>query len=184
MKIKARNIEILKSINGTKLMLEIDKESVNSLTRQYNEKTLSGDLAIEIKKWREKRSLNANAYFHLLVNKIADKLNDSDYNVKVRLNTSYGTIATDSANNQIIIKLPKQADITEFYDYAKWIADKTEKDGVETSYYVFYKQTSKLDTKEMTRLIDGTIQEAQELGIDTVTPNEKAKMLAQWESAR
>ena len=42
-------------------------------------------LDIEIKKHREKRSLSANAYFHVLVNKIAAETGESDDEVKRRL---------------------------------------------------------------------------------------------------
>ena len=138
------------------------------------------DLSIEIKKWYEKRSLNANAYFHLLVNKIAEKLRIGNDECKIRLNLEYGTVATDSNGQKVIVKLPKSVNVVEFYPYAKWIADKKEKT-ITTSYYVFYKQTHTLDSKEMARLIDGTISEAQALGIETITPNEKQKMLSLWE---
>lgn len=180
MKIKANGFEILSGVNGTKLLLTVAKESVGNLIMANNDKALSGDLAVEIKKWTKKRSLNANAYFHLLVNKIARVLNVSDDEVKIRLNIQYGSVAVDSNGNEVIIKLPKSVDITEFYDYAKWIADKQEK--VETSYYLLYKNTHKLDSKEMAQLIEGTISEAKELGIETITIEEKARMMALWGS--
>ena len=180
MKIKATGFEILNGIHGTKLMLAVAKESVANLITANNDNALSGDLAVEIKKWTKQRSLNANAYFHLLVNKIAEKLKVSDSEVKIRLNLEYGTPATDKNGNQVIVKLPKEVEVTQFYDYAKWIADKQEK--VMTSYYIFYKQTHTLDSKEMARLIDGTISEAKELFIETITPEEKAKMMALWGS--
>lgn len=178
MKIKATSFEILNGINGTKLMLAVAKESVGNLITANNDNALSGDLAVEIKKWTKSRSLNANAYFHLLVNKIAEKLKTSDTETKIRLNLEYGTPATDKSGNQVVVKLPKEVEVTQFYDYAKWIGDKQEK--IMTSYYVFYKQTHTLDSKEMARLIDGTISEAKALGIETLTPDEKAKMIALW----
>lgn len=36
------------------------------------------------------------------------------------------------------------------------------------------------DTKEMSRLIDGIVSEAKELGIDTRTPEELSLMLEEW----
>lgn len=179
MKIKATSFEILNGINGTKLMLAVAKESVSNLITANNDNTLSGELAVEIKKWTKQRSLNANAYFHLLVNKIAEKLKTSDTETKIRLNLEYGTPATDKSGNQVVVKLPKEVDVTQFYDYAKWIADKQEK--VMTSYYIFYKQTHTLDSAEMARLIDGTIQEAKELRIETLDEIEKKRMIANWE---
>ncbi len=180
MKIKGQVLDVMSGARGTTLLLQVDKDSVFNLRRAFNEKELEGDLSVDMKKWRNRRSLGANAYFHLLVNRIAEKLNQSDSEIKVWLNLEYGTPATDSAGNEVVIKLPKSVDITEFYDYAKWIADKQEK--VETSYYLLYKNTHKLDSKEMARLIEGTISEAKELGIQTATPEEQAKMMALWEA--
>ena len=37
-----------------------------------------------------------------------------------------------------------------------------------------------MDTKEMARLIDGTIREAKELGIETDTPETLARYQAEW----
>ena len=177
MKIKATFKDLSNGVQGTTLALQIDKDSVFNLRRAFNEKELDGELSVEIKKWRNTRSLNANAYFHTLVNKIAEKLNASDSEVKIRLNLEYGKPAVDNGGNPVVIKLPKDVDIKQFYDYSKWIADKKEPSGIETSYYMLYKQTHTLDTKEMARLIDGTIQEAQQIGIETISPAEKEKMM-------
>ncbi len=175
MKIKATFKDLSNGVVGTSLSLQVDKDSVFNLRRAFNEKELDGELSVEIKKWRNTRSLNANAYFHTLVNKIAEKLKVADSEIKIRLNLEYGTPATDKNGNNVVVKLPKEVEVTQFYDYAKWIADKQEK--VMTSYYLFYKQTHTLDTKEMARLIDGTIQEAQQIEIETISPAEKEKMM-------
>lgn len=175
MKIKGQVLDVMNEARGTTLLLQVDKDSVFNLRRAFNEKELEGDLSVEMKKWRNRRSLGANAYFHLLVNRIAEKLNQSDSEIKVWLNLEYGTPATYGSGNEVYIKLPKEVDITEFYAYAKWMYDKQEK--VETSYYMLYKQTHTLDVKEMFRLIEGVIYEAKELGIETITPAEKEKMM-------
>ena len=46
-------------------------------------------LDVEIKKHREKRSLSANAYFHVLCNKISAETGESEDAVKRRLVVSY-----------------------------------------------------------------------------------------------
>ena len=52
-------------------------------------------LDVEIKKHREKRSLSANAYFHVLCNKISAETGESEDAVKRRLVVSYGALARD-----------------------------------------------------------------------------------------
>ena len=51
---------------------------------------LEGDVSINVKKVRGKRSLNANAYFHLLVGKIAEKNRTSKAFTKNLLMARYG----------------------------------------------------------------------------------------------
>jgi hypothetical protein len=40
--------------------------------------------------------------------------------------------------------------------------------------------SSKYDTREMSVFIDGIVQEARDLGIDTDTPEQIARFMAQW----
>lgn len=132
--------------------------------------------------YRESRSLNANAYFHVLVDKIAEKMKLGADEVKVKMVLEYGTMATESGE-PVIVALPKSANISDYWTYAKWIADFTAKNGKPYSQYVFYKHTHTLDKNEMARLIDGVVYEAQELGIETRTPDELASLIENWEGA-
>lgn len=150
---------------------------INNLNAFANDKKT---LKIDIDEWKNKRSLNANSYFHLLVNEIASVMKIGNDECKIKMNLEYGSVATDKNGNKVIIKVPSDVDISKFYDYAKFIAEKEEK-GLKLSYYVFYKQTHTLNSKEMARLIDGTVEVAKELGIETKTPEELAKMKALWD---
>ncbi|MCM1222916.1 MAG: hypothetical protein NC548_51540 [Lachnospiraceae bacterium] len=134
----------------------------------------------EITQYRERRSLDANAYFHLLVGKIAEKLNTGNEETKRRLNLEYGAPALNDDGTLLVVKVPLGTDITRFYPYPKFYRDKKEINGKISNYYLFYKPTHELDTKEMARLIDGVVNEAKELGIDTRTPEELASMKSLW----
>ena len=48
------------------------------------------------------------------------------------------------------------------------------------TFYKIYRGSHTYDTKEMSVLIDGTVMEAKELGIETMTPAELAEMKARW----
>lgn len=130
--------------------------------------------------WREQRSLNANSYFHVLVDKIAKKMKLSAHEVKRQMVLDYGTIATEGGD-QIIVALPASADVSVYYPYAKWIGDFVAKNKKKYSQYVFYKQTHTLNKSEMAKLIDGVVYEAKELGIETRTPAELASLIENWE---
>ncbi len=130
---------------------------------------------IDIKKYSPKRSLDANAYFHLLVDKIAEQLRIGNDECKVKMVLEYGTVATDEEGAKVGIKLPKSVNVNSIYPYAKWF-DEREENGKKFNCYLIYKQTHTLDSKEMSRLIEGVVYEAQELGIKTATPDEIAQM--------
>ena len=134
------------------------------------------DIAVELGKFRKQRSLDANAYFHLLVDRIAKELNKGADEIKRQLNLDYGTIMRDEKGVKIGFKLPVNVDVNVIYPYAKWFDERVE-NGVKFNCYILYKETHTLDTKEMSQLIDGTVQEAQALGIETKSPEEIANML-------
>ena len=137
------------------------------------------DVWVEIKVWREPRSKDANAYFHVLVNKIAEAQGLGDDEVKRSLVVEYGTLARDDDGQLIGAMLPAGADIDQFYPYTR-IYKTMVLEGREYECYLFYKRTHTLDTKEMARLIDGTIYVARELGIDTDTPEQIARYKEGW----
>ena len=137
------------------------------------------DCDIEIRKHRNIRSKNANSYFHVLVNKIAGETGESDEEVKIRLITSYGTLAKTSDGKYLMFVLPREADATEYYKYAE-VYDQREVNGVMCNMWKVYKDSHKMDTKEMARVIDGAIQEAKELGIETDTPQQIEEMKRKW----
>lgn len=131
------------------------------------------DVEVSIKKWRAKRSKDANAYFHVLVNAIAMARGLSDEEVKRDLVTQYGTIAVHEGY-KVGFKLPVAVDVETIYPYTR-MYKQVEENGMLMNCYLVFKQTRYMDTKEMAHLIDGAIQVAQELGIDTDTPDQKAR---------
>ena len=137
------------------------------------------DCDIDIRKHRNIRSKNANSYFHVLVNKIAAETGESDEEVKVRLITSYGTLARTEDGKYIMFVLPKDADATDYYKYAVLYDERTV-NGTICNVWKVYKDSHKMDTKEMARVIDGAIQEARELGIETDTPKQIEEMKQKW----
>lgn len=125
----------------------------------------------EIKPYRKRRSTDANAYFHVLVNKIARVVKRSDEDVKKQLVFDYGTIASDEQGLKAGFKALKEVPITRFFKYAKPIGECIENNKTFVKYLI-YKETHTLDSAEMARLIEGTIEEAKQLGIETLTPIE------------
>ncbi len=147
--------------------------------REGYEALKDGPVEITVKKWKPRRSKDANAYFHVLVNQIAEVLGKSDDEVKTDLVLRYGAIARDKDGLKTGCMLPEGVDAADYYRYSKWYKDEIV-GGKRYSCYLFYKQTHLMDSKEMARLIDGAVQEAKELNIDTDTPEERSR----WESLK
>lgn len=133
----------------------------------------------EVKEYKNKRSNDANAYFHVLVNQLARYHNIADDEMKIKMNLQYGTIAKDEHGNSIGVKIPQGTNIKQFYDYAKWFGE-CEENGLKFDKYLFYKRTHLLDTKEMSYLINGVVQECQDVGIETKTKEEIDSLLKSW----
>ena len=166
---KGRIIDFSMSFGGKqRITLELDTDF-----REGYEVLKDAVVEIMIKKWRAKRSKDANAYFHVLVNQIAMARGLSDDEVKRNLVTQYGAIAVQDGY-KVGFKLPASVDVETIYPYTR-MYKQVEENGMLMNCYLVFKQTRYMDTKEMAHLIDGAIQVAQELGIDTDTPEQKAR---------
>lgn len=131
---------------------------------------------IQVEKWNDKRSLQANAYFHVLCNKIAAATKSSMDDVKKMLVQQYGTLARGSDGKLAGAILPPNTNVDDFYPYYKWY--ETDERGF--NKYLFFKQTHTLTKDEMNRLIQGTVDEAKALKIETLTPQEISQMMNRW----
>lgn len=125
----------------------------------------------EIKPYRKRRSLDANAYFHVLIDKIAKATKRSAVDIKTQLVFDYGAIARDKNGIKVGFEAREDVPITQFFKYAKPFDEEVKKNK-RFIKYIIYKETHTLDSAEMALLIDGTIEEAKQLGIETLTPVE------------
>lgn len=153
------------------------RELVFKLAKVADEDERVFDLVIH----REKRSLNQNAYYHVLLGQVADKLRISKSRLHNDMLRHFGqTMMIDG--RPVCVMLP---DTDESEDTA-WESDtvhlKPTSATVEGANGVRYRQWKMLrgsheyDSREMSILVDGIIQEAQQLGIQTMTPDELADM--------
>ena len=162
---KGRIIDYSMSMDGRqRVTLELDTDF-----REGYEALKEAELEIEIRPWKRRRSKDANAYFHVLVNQIAVARGLSDDEVKRDLVVQYGTAARDEEGMRIAFKLPAAVDVEKIYPYTRMYKE-VEEDGKTFKCYLVFKQTRDMDTKEMSHLIEGAITVAQELNIDTDTP--------------
>ena len=133
------------------------------------------DLDVEIKKHREKRSLDANAYMWALVGKIAEAMIPPlpKEDVYLEMLRRYGQSGMVSIAEKYIDQFQRE------YKYCDELG-RSELNGKMFVHYRFYIGSSKYDSKEMSLLVDGVVSEAKALGIDTDTPEMIAKIKEEW----
>lgn len=137
------------------------------------------DYTVKIEPVKRKRSLNSNAYAWVLMTEIANVLRTDREDVYVEMLKRYGQIAEDKDGNKVIFSVRSDIDATSFYKYLERIGTGTV-NGTEFTHYRALKGSSDFDTREMSIFIDGIVSEAKNLGIETMTPDEIARMNAAW----
>lgn len=123
----------------------------------------------KISKHREKRSLDANAYYWVLVGKISEALHQDKQKIHLLMLKSYGVIYQMATPTREIggIKYFELDGIRE-------------KDGKRIYIYNIYKPSSEMNTKEMAKLIDGVVETAKDMDIETMTPDELKILKEEW----
>lgn len=171
MKIRGRLVDHL-LLAGVRQRITI--ETTDDFRGEYD-RLHEKEISAEIKEYRRPRSLDANAYFHVLVNKIASAVGASDEEVKRELVVKYGALETDEDGGPYGIMLPAAADVDKVYPYTRCFKT-MEMNGRSYRCYLLYKHTRDMDSKEMSHLIDGTVSDAKELDIETMTPDQLAQL--------
>ena len=131
----------------------------------------------EIKEHKERRSLSANNYSWKLQDEISKKLGVGIDEVHNKMVLDYGVLETFSITKEAV------ASATRMFDYFKVLGE-SEINGKTFVHIRAGIGTHLYNTKEMSVFINGVVQEAQQLGIETKTPNEIKEMLSLWEQER
>ena len=121
------------------------------------------DSLFEIKELKRHRTLTQNSYLWKLINEIANQVGKTKEEVYLQMLKDYG--------QSEIISVKSNIDITGYFKYYEVICtiDKF------TNYRI-YKGSSEFTTLEMKYLLDGVIQECENLGIPTLTEEQISKM--------
>ena len=143
--------------HGIILTFEVDASASGQIESMKQDDLLR----IKAVKYRQKRSLDANAYAWVLMTKIANHpdISSSKEEVYEQMLQKYGSIYEDDGGH---------ITITDNGTFAS---------------YLMIKGSSEYDTAEMSRFIDCVVAEAQELGIETATPDELERMKQEWGAA-
>lgn len=135
----------------------------------------------EIKEHRSQRTLTQNAYYWVLLTKLADKLRISKPEAHNRMLRSYGQPAV--INRKLVYTYLPDTEETEeqilaqeLYHLAPTSSVMLSSKGVPLRAYKLLRGSSDYDVDEMSALVDGLVQEATQLHIEVLTPRELEMM--------
>ena len=146
-------------------MIGTQKQIITWLLEQDKEKQY------EIKEYKEKRSLNSNNYAWKLITEIANVMRLSKEEVYLEMLKAYG--------QSEMVSVLAEIDVSKYFKYYSE-AGESILNGKKFRHYKIYMGSSEMDTRQMSILIDGIVQEAKQLGIETLTPAEISRLKEEW----
>lgn len=125
----------------------------------------------EIERKKKKRSTDANALCWKLCTEIANVLRTEKECIYVDMLKKYG--------QSDVVSVLSSVDVKGYFKYYDEFGKGTV-NGKEFTHYRVYKGSSEYDTKEMSILIDGIIDDAKALDIEVISEREKTLLLEEW----
>lgn len=129
----------------------------------------------EIKEYKKKRSLNANSYCWVLLQKLADKLNTTKeelYRKYIKEKGIFRTITIDNQAVSTFIHLWEEKGLG-------WICEVLNENDTTTDLIAYY-GTSSYNTSQMAHYVDYIVEECKLQGIETMTQEELDSLKENW----
>lgn len=179
MKFTARIKDIGRTLEGK---LTITLESSGASADEITGLLKLDRLDAELKKHHEKRSLDANAYYWLLIGKIGKATGDDKNRIHNMMLNRYGELERMPDGSLIPFCIRDDIDYLGFpYPHLKPTQKTLSKGNRLYRWYYQIKGSSGYNTSEMSALIDGVVSECREMGIETLPPEELERMMEAYE---
>lgn len=183
MSIKVTKPRLVYNYDGEmEISFTVSRASEAAVKNMYEELKDVEVIALTAKKHRERRSLSANAYAWVLMDKIAQKMG-------VVSEVVYTSLIPDVIGNSIIQAIPNDT-LDKYVDIwtsrgIGWLCETLGASNLSNyTDVICYWGSSHYDTAQMARLIDLIVQECKQLGIETKTPQELEVLLQEWEHGK
>lgn len=138
-----------------------------------------GEVAVEIKKYRKRRSLDANAYAWVLIDRLAEKLRMPKLDVYRELIRNIGGVS-----QTVCVQDKAVQDLISGWSHngLGWFAETMPSKLAGCTNVILYYGSSSYDSVQMSALLDLLIDDCKAQGIETTTPEELAKYKEEWKS--
>ena len=177
MKITGRIVGANIDFKTNKPQLSLEINELNDFKQLVDDMNGMEKLSIEIKPYRARRSLDANAYAWVLMDRLAEKLSESKENIyKEYIRHIGGNSELVCVKNRAVERLREA--------WAKngigWQTETMPSKIEGCTIVILYYGSSTYDSAQMSRLLDLIIQDCKLQGIPTETPDEIARLKALW----
>ena len=168
-----KDIDIDYKTSKEKISLLLDTKQLDIVEELKNDNKLN----IELKKYREKRSLDSNAYAWVLLGELQNFLNIPKEEIYKDLIRNIGSYEVVPVRDEAVEKF-RQA-------WSKngigWVTETTKSKLDGYTNIIAYFGSSTYNTKEMTRLINLLVEECKQFGIETKSQEEIDSLLKEWD---
>lgn len=158
------------NLDNDTLNIKVDVEKARLMMNNLKDKKYM----LEIKEVTNKRSLAANSMCWAMCGELAKVMKSTDKEIYKDTLKKYSSSILYPCWEEILDEL-----LTHF-DYYDVLNARYHKDGRGIVDIIVYKGTSKMNTKEMSRFLEGLIDDCKEAGIDTMSNEEKESLIKSW----
>ena len=180
--LKVKNSISFKALESgeTEVSFVVDKMNYSENTHVRAALEGAGEaLSLVLSKFRQKRSLNANNYAWVLLQKLAEERGQTKEEVYREFIKQYGIFRPVTVN--------KEAAETLEYIWQKnglgWVVEETGRTDESVDLLMYY-GSSTYNTRQMSRLLDAIVDDCQQCGIETLPPEQIEEMKRTWERER
>lgn len=170
---KARLHDLSFARDGGYLLTIATRENVGVLYDELHET----DVDVTVKKHREKRSLDANAYFWVLVDRLAEKTRIPKTDIYRRYIREIG------GNHEMVCVIDSAVEkLRNGWEHngLGWQTDTMPSRIPGCTNVILYYGSSTYNTRQMSHLIEMAVQDCQEQNIETLSPEKLAGMMEEW----
>jgi hypothetical protein len=162
--------------SGSRISFAIPSDQLTA-AKLLADELREGEISLNAMKWRNRRSLDANAYMWTLVDKIAQKTRQKPVDVYRH------AIKEIPGNSTLVCVQDKAKDVLQQQWQAKGLGWQTEElpSKIEgCTNIMLYFGSSVYDTQQMSLLIDNIVDDCKDMGIEVLTPYELEGMKNAW----
>jgi len=171
---KAQLIDLVFSRDGKRIVTFQTDESIEDVFDEFHGR----DVEVQIKDYKRKRSLDANGYAWVLIGKLAARLGLTKTEV-------YQSAIREIGGVSDVICLQDKAKEAFIRSWESngigWQCEEMPSKLEGCTNIVVYYGSSSYDSRQMSSLIDGLIEECRQYGIETMPEDRLNALLNEWE---